>query len=215
MSSPGYWLTFSVGALAQTLFAVRILIQWIATERLRRVSNPLGFWIFSYLGCLAMFAYGWMRDDFAIMAGQFISYYIYVWNLDNKHLLDGLGRKLRKALTLVICLIPLAVVLRGATDWETVRSSLFSRESIALRLVVFGTAGQLVWSFRLIYQFIYSYRRGESRLPLGFWLISLAGALMIISYAVIRRDVVLAVGQTFSTVPIIRNLHFIWKNRNR
>ena len=43
-----------------------------------------------YLLCI----YGWLRDDFSIIFGQFISYYIYLWNLNEK----GIWNKLHGAL---------------------------------------------------------------------------------------------------------------------
>lgn len=43
-------------------------------------------------------------------------------------------------------------------------------------------------------------------LPAGFWLISLAGSLLIVIYGIIRSDLVLIVGQSFGLVAYIRNL---------
>ncbi|MEE4137121.1 MAG: lipid-A-disaccharide synthase N-terminal domain-containing protein, partial [Desulforhopalus sp.] len=59
-----------------------------------------------------------------------------------------------------------------------------------------GIAGQLVFTFRFVYQWLYSERRHESLLPIGFWAISITGSAMVLSYAVIRRDPVLLVGQS-------------------
>ena len=45
-----------------------------------------------------------------------------------------------------------------------------------------------------------------SILPVGFWIISLAGSGMIITYGIIRLDAVLIIGQAFGFVIYIRNL---------
>ena len=77
-------LLYVVGFLAQVFFSARILLQWILSERAKRVVSPSIFWILSLAGSYLLFIYGWMRDDFAIVLGQVISYYIYIWNLSAK-----------------------------------------------------------------------------------------------------------------------------------
>ncbi|MGI9545352.1 MAG: lipid-A-disaccharide synthase N-terminal domain-containing protein, partial [Cyclobacteriaceae bacterium] len=46
----------------------------------------------------------------------------------------------------------------------------------------------------------------RSVLPMGFWLISLFGSLMIISYAIYRYDPVLFLGQIFGAILYSRNI---------
>ena len=47
-----------------------------------------------------------------------------------------------------------------------------------------------------------------SVLPLGFWLVSFVGSLLILTYALLRRpvDTVLIVGNIFGTVVYARNI---------
>ena len=80
MSSAALAVT-AVGLLAQVCFSARMLVQWILSERARRVLSPSLFWIFSVAGSFLLGMYGWLRHDFAIILGQAISYYIYIWNL--------------------------------------------------------------------------------------------------------------------------------------
>lgn len=63
-----------------------------------------------------------------------------------------------------------------------------------------------MFTLRFVYQFIFSHRRHVSVLPRGFWIISLAGSGMIITYGIIRLDAVLIIGQAFGFVTYIRNL---------
>ena len=65
--------------------------------------------------------------------------------------------------------------------------------------------GQFTYEIRSLYQLIYSYRKGESFLPLGHWVLAVVGALMIITYGLIRHDWVLVVGQ-FGIVVSVRNI---------
>ena len=78
------WIIYGLGFLAQGFFSLRILVQWIMSEKAKKVVSPTIFWVFSIAGSYLFFVYGWLRNDFAIMFGQVISYYIYIWNLKVK-----------------------------------------------------------------------------------------------------------------------------------
>ena len=74
-------LIFCIGLLAQACFSARILIQWFLSEKKHEVISPTLFWVFSLIGSYLMFYYGWLRNDFSIIVGQFISFYIYIFIL--------------------------------------------------------------------------------------------------------------------------------------
>ena len=72
---------YSLGFIAQFFFSARVIIQWFYTEKEARVITPTIYWILSLTASFLFFMYGYFRDDFAIMFGQFIGYYIYIRNL--------------------------------------------------------------------------------------------------------------------------------------
>lgn len=191
-----------IGFTAQLFFSARILVQWVLSERARRVLSPTVFWVLSIAGSYLLCLYGWLRDDFAIVFGQFISYYIYLWNLNIK----GVWKRVPLPLRYLLLLTPVVALAALMTDGETVARAFFRNADIPLWLVLFGSAGQVVFTLRFVYQWLYSRRRHESLLPAGFWIISLVGSLAIISYAIIRRDPVLIVGQAFGLLAYTRNL---------
>lgn len=82
----------------------------------------------------------------------------------------------------------------------------FRNANVPTWLLVWGMAGQTLFTLRFVYQLVYSRRRHESTLPQGFWLISLAGSAVIAAYAIVRCDAVLIVGQSFGMVAYVRNL---------
>ena len=50
-----YLLTTGVGLLAQGFFSLRMLHQWVKTERARKIVSPSLFWVFSLCGsCLLL-----------------------------------------------------------------------------------------------------------------------------------------------------------------
>lgn len=194
-------LVTAIGLLAQCFFSARILVQWIMSERARKVLSPTIFWVLSLIGSLLLFTYGWLRDDFAIILGQFISYYVYIWNLAAK----GIWQKLpvfSRIMLLGIPLIAVMLVLNDAQGWY----QRFFCGNVPMWLIIFGSAGQIIFTFRFIYQWLYSVRQHESVLPAGFWIISLTGSVIIVAYAIVRLDPVLILGQIFGLVAYTRNL---------
>ena len=196
------YLVFLIGIAAQILFSGRLLVQWIASERAKKVLSPTLFWQMSMAASFMLCVYGWLRNDFAIIAGQLISYYIYIWNLRAKKAWDTMPEVLRA----VVSYLPVAAVCWFAIDWRETAEHLFQQENIPGWLIVFGTVGQFTFTLRFIYQWRYSARAGESLLPTTFWLISLLGSGMIIAYAIIRRDPVLILGQSTGFVVYLRNI---------
>lgn len=198
-------MVFIVGFLAQALFSARILVQWIMSERARRVLSPTLFWVLSLIASCLLCFYGWLRDDFAIVIGQVIAYYIYIWNLNIK----GVWTRLPRLLRIAISLLPLVLIIPVAHDATAAVDRFFANGDIPLWLLIYGSAGQIIFTFRFIYQWLYSRRRGESELPAGFWIISLTGSLIIVSYAIVRHDPVLILGQGVGLIAYIRNL-MLW-----
>lgn len=193
---------FLVGFLAQAFFSARILVQWILSEKKKQVVSPTLFWVLSVLGSYLLFLYGWLRDDFAIILGQVIAYYIYLWNLKEK----GLWTRLPLVVRSVLVLTPLAAGAWIVADFDQFVRSFFYNEAVPLWLLVFGSAGQVIFTLRFIYQWYYSYRRHESLLPIGFWVTSLVGSATIIAYALFRLDPVLILGQSVGFVAYSRNI---------
>ena len=194
-------MIYVIGFLAQVFFSARILLQWILSERAKKVISPAIFWQLSIVGSYLLFVYGWLRDDFAIILGQIISYYIYIWNLDKKHQ----WKKLPFIIRTLLLLTPVAAILYMLKDASAFVDQFFRNEKIPLWLLIYGSMGQIIFTLRFVYQWIYSKRKDESLLPIGFWVISLLGALIIVSYAIYRRDPVLILGQSTGLIAYSRN----------
>jgi len=208
MSDP---IIFTIGIVAQILFSGRMILQWILSERAKKVVSPSIFWILSMGGSYMLFIYGWIRDDFAIILGQIISYYVYIWNLNIK----GVWRNIHVLLRILLLITPLCAIGYMMGDWPYHYARLFCNSEIPLWLLVYGSAGQIIFTLRFIYQWLYSARRGESVLPRGFWIISLTGSLIIISYAIYRLDPVLILGQCTGAFVYTRNLFILRKEKMR
>ena len=73
------WL--GIGLLAQLMFSMRFIVQWIASEKARRSIVPETFWYFSLVGGTMLFAYAIYRTDPVFMLGQGMGLLIYGRNI--------------------------------------------------------------------------------------------------------------------------------------
>ena len=204
------WLIYGIGFLAQLLFSGRLLVQWILSERSRRVVTPSLFWKLSLLASFLLFVYGYLRDDFAIMLGQSLTYFIYIRNLH----LQGQWQKSPKWFQLFLLAFPIFIVVYAYNNGEYDIDQLFNNENIPLWLLLLGIFSQLLFTLRFIYQWLYSEKTKTSQLPVGFWRMSVLGASLIVTYAIFRKDPVLFIGHIAGLIIYVRNI-FIWKKEQR
>jgi lipid-A-disaccharide synthase-like uncharacterized protein len=79
--------------------------------------------------------------------------------------------------------------------------------------VLLGFAAQALFTMRFLVQWIASERAGRSVIPLAFWLFSIGGGLLLLVYALYRKDIVFIAGQAFGVFVYLRNLHFVLRDR--
>lgn len=198
-----YWI-FGVGFLAQSMFGIRIFVQWWLTEKKKEVVSPSLFWKLSIAGAALFLIYGMLRLDIVIILGQIIGYFVYIRNLQLKREWN----KFPLPLQVIIIAIPLLSIA-----WTvSVANSLTFNDSLFQHFNSFflaGICGQLLLNIRFIYQLYYSEQHKESVLPLGFWCLSLAGSVLVVLYAIHRGDPVLLAAQGIAIVPYARNIMVI------
>lgn len=201
MTGTSPWV-FSVGIVAQLLFAARIIVQWFQSEKAGKSVSPVVFWHLSLLGSIVFFAYGVLRRDLAIVLGQLVVYFIYIRNLHLKEQWVTVAPVFRW----VVYLVPVASVAYLLSSAPGNVVEIVGNRDVPPWLMIWGTLGQIVFTSRFVVQWIDSEARKESVLSRSFWLVSLAGSTMIMSYAALRRDPVLLFGQLSGAVAYVRNL---------
>ena len=206
MDSP-LWV-YLLGLVAMGVYGSRILIQWYLSEKHHRVESPGIYWVLSSLGAVLLYVYGWLRKDLSIIVGESLGYYVYMWNIS----ILGLYKKVPRIVIFLQAIFPLVILGLIIKDFPVFVDTFLHNEYVPLGLLLFGIAGQVTYEIRSIYQLVYSYRRHESVLPLGHWVLAVIGSVMIITYGLIRHDWVLAVGQ-FSIFFSIRNLMICLSSR--
>ena len=78
--------------------------------------------------------------------------------------------------------------------------------------ILIGYIAQMLFAMRFVVQWIASERAGRSVVPTAFWIFSIGGGLMLLGYALYRRDPVFIIGQAFGVFVYLRNLQFVLRS---
>jgi lipid-A-disaccharide synthase-like uncharacterized protein len=75
--------------------------------------------------------------------------------------------------------------------------------------VLVGFVAQFFFTARFVVQWLASERAGRSIIPVAFWFLSIGGGVMLLVYAIHRKDPVFIAGQAFGLFIYLRNLQMI------
>jgi lipid-A-disaccharide synthase-like uncharacterized protein len=196
------YLVITFGFLAQFLFFARTIVQWFKSEQQGEVISPVIYWQISLLASILMLTYGILRNDFSIVLGQVLVYSVYVRNLQLKNAWKKMHLIIR-ILAIIIPLIYLGWLIFGQNHNF---SSILKNDNVSLFLLIWGSSGQVIFTSRFLYQWLYSEYHNDSVLPLGFWYISTVGSFVILVYAIFRMDPVLFLSHVLGLFIYIRNI---------
>ncbi len=74
------WLLI-LGVIAQIVFAMRFVYQWIYAEENKKAILPLGFWVISLIGGLLTLIYFVIRQDIVLIISNVMGAIIYIRNI--------------------------------------------------------------------------------------------------------------------------------------
>ena len=134
-----FTFTFFIGLMSQLCYGARQLVQWVMTERLKRVVSPTGYWAFSLAGCCFMLWYGWLREDIVILLGQILSFYVYVLNLDYK----GAWRRVPLPVRVILYFVPVVALIATAVNAPHLVDRFIHNPHIPLGLMIYAATGVL------------------------------------------------------------------------
>jgi lipid-A-disaccharide synthase-like uncharacterized protein len=80
-------------------------------------------------------------------------------------------------------------------------------------MAIVGLLGQGMFFMRFLYQWIASERSGASVVPTAFWYFSICGALLVLTYAIWRKDPIFILGPSVGVIIYTRNLVLISRSR--
>src|SRR5688500_79667 len=202
-----YWV-YGLGFLSQGLFAARLIIQWLLSEREGKIVSPVIYWQISLVATYLFILYGILQNDFVIILGMALSYIISIRNLQ----LEGSWDTMPSVFRVVALVLPLITLF-----WILMPSSAvsmdFNSQSFFHPIVLTGAIGQLLLNFRFVYQWYYAEKEKISVLPLGFWFMTAVGSIMVVVYAVDRFDPVLLLAQGLGLIAAMRNIQLHYKTK--
>lgn len=73
------WVLF--GFLAQFIFFMRFVLQWITSEKNKKSTIPISFWYLSIVGTIMILVYAIYRQDLVFIIASFLNFFIYLRNL--------------------------------------------------------------------------------------------------------------------------------------
>jgi len=199
------WI-YLFGLGGQSLFGVRIIVQWIYSEREGKPVSPALYWQVSVVASFIVLIYGVLRKDPIIILGQVLSYYIYIRNLQ----LKGKWNSLYPTIRVALLVLPIAFLSYVLFQHGNLMSEIYGNVQPMKLVFIVGAIGQLLLNLRFVYQWYYSERRKISVLPLGFWVISLCASVLVLVYGLNRRDPVLIISQCLGMIAYTRNIYFYW-----
>jgi lipid-A-disaccharide synthase-like uncharacterized protein len=199
-----------VGWLGQILFTLRMLQQWLASERAGRSVLPHAFWWLSLGGSVALLVYQFHREDPVFLAGVGVNTAIYLRNLVLVH------RRPQERPAAASPVVPVVLGLLGVAAiavvlWQAAGKVVdFDQPTFWLAL---GFTAQAIWSGRFIVQWYASEKLKRSVLPPSFFWVSIVGAVLLFVYAVYRVDWVMMAAYAFNPIPYARNLVLLHRAR--
>lgn len=202
-----YWI-WALGFVSQALFAARLIIQWVLSEREGRVVSPLIYWQLSVVASYLFIIYGILQNDFVIILGQALSYIIAIRNLQ----LDGYWNNLSRLFRASAIFLPIITLCMMFMPLGFVKTS-FDINEFARPVVLIGAVGQMLLNFRFLYQWYYAEKTKSSDFPIGFWIMTAVGSVMVVIYAIDRFDPVLLAAQGLGLVASLRNIQLHYKTK--
>ena len=200
------------------LFYGRFYMQWIVSELRRRSVMPTAFWYMSSFGSVALLGYGAHIGSPVGTLSQSINVVIYARNL--VHIWRNKG-KLSPALNIGIHLLVGVIALTGlgltAYTWwheyHLIHANKAQSVGRAWFWILLGVAGTALFACRFILQWLVSEAKGRSVVPVAFWYISIAAAVMQSSSFFQQLEWVYGIGVA-SNIPVyLRNVYLIRKGR--
>ncbi|MBN1900110.1 lipid-A-disaccharide synthase N-terminal domain-containing protein [Candidatus Sumerlaeota bacterium] len=196
------WTLF--GFLANAFFTIRVLIQWISSERAKKCLAPPSYWWFSLAGAAVMIIYSLERlfdeqfqdapTPLPMLIGTIASLVPYSRNLMLNYKASRKWHILSYIFGGGILLFCVGLLLY--MDVQLIRTN----------WIIVGSIGSVIWYSRFMWQWIYAEKEQRSEFPISFWYVSLTGLGLNLIYSIAMGDIVFILQFIFNVIPISRNI---------
>ncbi len=202
------------GIAAQTLFVGRMLVQGVASERVKRPVAPPLFWALSIAGTILAAIYAWQgpSHDVIFAAASIGNLALYVRLLRLSQGSTGRGGGYVALATAFVLVVGATALL--LTHDARVAGAFEDRSPVWLAI---GLVGQIAWTGRFLVQWIAAERGAGSRISGPFLYVGFVGASLTLACACHLEDKVWMIGLLPSPIVYLRqiSLHFRMKALER
>ena len=200
-----------VGVSGAFIFYSRFYVQWYVSERQGKSVVPVGFWYMSGVGTLMLLPYaifshspiGALSQCFNIVV--YARNLVHIWRRNEK-----LTKCTDRLIHILIVLIAFVAITAALSVWIheykiTKTDPLSTPEQTWLWLGI-GLLGQILFTSRLLLQWIVTEKKRQSTIPPAFWHLSFFAALLQSASFIQRHEWIFAVGVAATIIIYLRNI---------
>lgn len=208
-------LLYPLGFLANLLFAARFIIQWIRSEKTHQSHFSESFWSISLWGSLLMTLHSFIQVQFPVCLIQACNAVLYWRNLDLiRYSKNTLMSFPKVCIWLGILLIGMTVAFMaqswlsfGTLEWMRIPDFTEAKEThVSFLWNAIGSCGTFLFASRFWIHWWRAETNPSEALKSDFWIISLVGSALALSYFIRIFDLVNIIGFSAGMVPYMRNL---------
>ena len=196
-------------------------MQWLQSEKRKKSFVTPLFWKLSIAGNLILYCHHVIQVQVQFALLQSVNALIAWRNLD--FLREDKKPYPRKIVFYILggsfLITGLLFVLQGyfligEIDWVRTPQKLWNatRQYHSMSWHVIGTFGAILFASRFWVQWWIAEFHQKSGLGSSYWILSIAGSLIVLSYSWHIRDVVIIFYHLFSLIPYLRNLMLLRRN---
>ncbi|HNT87055.1 MAG TPA: lipid-A-disaccharide synthase N-terminal domain-containing protein [Candidatus Hydrogenedentes bacterium] len=201
-----------VGIVAACIFYGRFYLQWIVSEIRKRSVVPIAFWYMSSVGSLLLLGYAaHIRSPIGALSHCF-NIVVYARNL--VHIWRERGALTRVLYVVVhgaVAVIVVGALVLAAHTWLREYHATKATGTAAANWfwIGVGAAGQGLFACRFLVQWVATERRRKSVVPLAFWYLSVAAAVLVAASHLQRREWIFMAGAASTLLVYLRNIWLI------
>jgi lipid-A-disaccharide synthase len=203
---------YFLGLIGNLCFALRVIIQWVASERKKENAASKTFWLFSLVGNIIMLTHYGIQLMFPYCLVQTINAAIACRNLNllKKSKAASLSKTLVLFSFFILSILTIYILQSLQTFNEIIwmHSPFLSWQTTEPSFIwnLIGSIGTTMFASRFIIQWRDAELHKKSELKNFFWLLSIIGALCSLIYGIYLLDPVIIIGHSFALIPYVRNI---------
>lgn len=214
-------LYYPLGLLPALFFTIRLLIQWIQSEKEQSsIVTPI-FWKLSLVGNLLQVLHYFIQVQYPFALLQASNAMIAWRNLSlmrpstNYSTIVFLLQLSTSMLVVTLCFILQSYLLIGEMDWIRTPTKLWDQSRVhhSLNWHILGTLGGALFASRFWVQWWQSECSQQSKLSKSFWWLSIIGSTISLLYFIHINDVVSVLQYSVGLIPYFRNLMLMRRNQ--